>query len=94
MAPFPLIFHQFITISIPIMTLSDIKSYLSREGSASLAEIARHFNADRSLVESMLDRWILKGRVVARTSLAHGPGCCGKCSGESHVWYEWVGDGA
>ncbi len=42
----------------------------------------------------MIDRWILKGRVVARTSPAHGPGCCGKCSGESHMWYEWVGEGA
>ncbi|MWV54752.1 FeoC-like transcriptional regulator, partial [Chlorobium phaeovibrioides] len=48
------------------MTLTDIKNYLSKEGSASLAEIARYFQADQSLVESMIDRWILKGRVVAR----------------------------
>jgi len=76
------------------MTLTDIKNYLSKEGSASLAEIARYFQADQSLVESMLDRWILKGLVVARTSPACGPGCCGKCSGERLVWYEWVGEGA
>ncbi|NQU46804.1 MAG: FeoC-like transcriptional regulator [Chlorobium sp.] len=72
------------------MTLTNIKQYLSLKGSASLSELARHFNADSSLIESMLDHWILKGRVVVRTSLAYGSSCCGKCSGKNHVWYEWV----
>jgi len=75
------------------MTLTDIKQYLSLNGSASLPELARHFNADSALIESMLDLWIRKGRVVLRHSKSCGSSCCGNCSSSSQggTWYELVG---
>ncbi|HHE32281.1 MAG TPA: hypothetical protein ENL07_06555 [Chlorobaculum parvum] len=72
------------------MSLTDIRDYLRQERSASLKEISSHFKADSSLVEPMLDHWILKGRVVARQHDAFGSACCGKCSGTGHIRYEWV----
>ena len=72
------------------MSLTDIRDYLRQERSASLKEISRHFKADSSLVESMLDQWILKGRVVAKQHDAFGAACCGKCGGKGHIHYEWV----
>ena len=72
------------------MSITDIRDYLRQERSASLKEISSHFKADSSLVESMLDHWILKGRVVARHSDAIGAACCGKCGGKGYIHYEWV----
>lgn len=69
--------------------LTDIRDFLRKNQGASLNEIARHFRAEPALVESMLDRWILKGRVVAERDLTGG-GCCGKCGGHSHIRYRWV----
>jgi len=73
------------------MSLTDIRDYLREEGGASLVEIARHFKAEPTLVESMLDRWILKGRVVAKHRDVFGSACCGKCGGSGHIRYEWIG---
>jgi len=73
------------------MSLTDIREYLQQERTASLKEIATHFKADASLVESMLDHWILKGRVLAKHHDAFGSACCGKCGGSGHIRYEWVG---
>ena len=72
------------------MSLTDIRDYLRSERSASLRQISSHFKADPALVESMLDHWILKGRVVARQHDALGSACCGNCSGVGHIRYEWV----
>jgi len=72
------------------MSLTDIRDYLRQEHSASLKEISSHFKADSSLVESMLDHWILRGRVVAKQRDAFGSACCGKCGGKGHIRYEWV----
>lgn len=72
------------------MSLKDIRNYLRQKRSASLKEISMHFKADSSLVESMLDQWILKGRVVVKQHDAFSSTCCGKCSGTSHIRYEWV----
>jgi len=73
------------------MSLTDIRAYLEKEHSASLKEISTHFKADSSLVESMLDQWILKGRVVVKSHDAFSSACCGKCGGAGHIRYEWVG---
>lgn len=73
------------------MTLTDIREYLSKAGSASLKEITAHFKAEPALVESMLDQWILKGRVVARQKDIFSTACCGKCGGAGHIQYEWIG---
>jgi hypothetical protein len=72
------------------MSLIDIRDYLRQERSASLKEISSHFKAESSLVESMLDHWILKGRVVAKQRDAFTSACCGKCGGKGHIRYEWV----
>ncbi|ACF11832.1 conserved hypothetical protein [Chlorobaculum parvum NCIB 8327] len=72
------------------MSLTDIRDYLRQEQSASLKQIANHFKADSSLVESMLDHWILKGRVAAKQHDAFGSACCGKCGGMRHKRYEWI----
>lgn len=73
------------------MTLTDIRDYLRNERSASLKQIASHFKADTSMVESMLDQLILKGRVIVLHHDAIGSTCCGKCGGAGHIRYEWVG---
>ncbi|WP_164927079.1 FeoC-like transcriptional regulator [Chlorobaculum tepidum] len=72
------------------MSLTDVREYLQRERSASLKQISSHFKADSSLVESMLDQWILKGRVVVKQRDVFGAACCGKCGGKEHIHYEWV----
>lgn len=72
------------------MSLTDIRDYLRQARSASLKQISSHFRADSSLVESMLDQWILKGRVVAKQHDVFGSACCGKCGGAEHIRYEWV----
>lgn len=71
------------------MTLTDIKNYLMLNGSATLAELALNFDADRSQVESMLEHWARKGRVVAVHPKSCSSSCCGGCSPHGGVRYRW-----
>ncbi|TCD47374.1 FeoC-like transcriptional regulator [Chlorobium sp. N1] len=73
------------------MTLSAIRQYLAENGGATLPELSRHFDADPSLVESMLEHWIRKGRVALVPPKPCGPSCCGGCSSHGAARYLWSG---
>ncbi|NTW98644.1 MAG: hypothetical protein HGB35_01645 [Geobacteraceae bacterium] len=72
------------------MVLAELKKFIIERRQVSLDEISRHFHADPELVESMLDGWMMKGRVVRKVSERMSPSCCGSCGGKRHFWYEWV----
>ena len=71
------------------MMLSEIKSYLSKRGQATLAEIALHMDADPDAVRGMLEQWVRKGRVEQRkVDMACGSQChrCDTASTELYIW--------
>ena len=69
--------------------LSKIREFLEEQGTASMAEIALHLDADPDAVRGMLDLWIAKGRIE---KLAGGPACrtctC-HCDPERMEFYRW-----
>ncbi len=68
--------------------LSTIGHYLEQQHTASLADIARHVDADPDAVRGMIDHWVRKGR-VCEVSVACGD--CTQCDPTSIVIYRWVG---
>lgn len=73
------------------MMLTGVKTYLCTYKLASLAELARHFNADPDFVRSMLQHWIQKG-YVNKTILS--PSCgtgCSQCHHLASEIYRWIG---
>ena len=60
--------------------LLEIKRYLEVNRRASLAGLATRFDVDPRAMQSMLDRWVRKGRVRLLPAGATGCGCAG-CSG-------------
>lgn len=73
-----------------MLTLSGLKAHLVERGSASLDELALHFDADRAAVREALTRFETKGR-VARLEAGRS---CGGCShhdcaaAEVWIWRE------
>lgn len=73
-----------------MLTLSGLKAHLVERGSASLVELALHFDADRAAVREALARFEAKG-CVARLE---GRRSCGGCShhdcaaAEVWIWRE------
>lgn len=73
-----------------MLTLSGLKAHLVERGSASLVELALHFDADRTAVRDALAHFEAKGR-VARLEAGRS---CGGCShhdcaaAEVWIWRE------
>jgi predicted ArsR family transcriptional regulator len=70
------------------MILTEIQSYLAKQGKASLAELAIYFRSDTNAIRPMLKRLIRKGRI----RLMNNQKCCGctSCTPESLEFYEWI----
>ncbi|WP_333824566.1 FeoC-like transcriptional regulator [Pinisolibacter sp.] len=71
-----------------MLTLSALRAHLVERGSASLDELALHFDADPAAVRDALGRFEAKGRVARLAETAR----CGSCSGHdchaTEIW-EW-----
>ncbi|MEB3829193.1 FeoC-like transcriptional regulator [Phormidium sp. CCY1219] len=72
------------------MILSDIQTYLSQQGKASLAELSVHFRIDADALRPMLAKLVRKHRL---RKIEQPQKCCGcsACTAESLIVYEWVG---
>ena len=72
------------------MILSEIKQYLSQRGSASLSDIALHFDTNPDALRGMLQKWINKGKVRRQSANALCGSSCSKCDPATTEIYEWV----
>lgn len=75
------------------MILSEIKSYLSQRGHATLADISLHFDAPPEAVRGMLEVWIRKGRVRRRMATPSCGSSCSQCDPAATELYQWIGAG-
>ena len=67
--------------------LSTIRRYLEQQQTASLADIARHVDADPEAVEGMIDHWIRKGKVEVVPVACGG---CTQCDLATIKIYRWL----
>ncbi|GEM_PF-838850 len=67
--------------------LGELRSYLKQRGTASLSEIAAHFDTTPDAAELALGYWIRKGKVRAVA-----PPCSESCYGctERERIYQWI----
>jgi len=75
------------------MILSDIKRYLQERRTATLSDIALHFDSDPDAVRGMLEHWVRKGKVERRTLKASCGDGCNQCDPLTTELYQWRGDG-
>jgi hypothetical protein len=72
------------------MMLGEIRDYLQQRGSASLRDVATHFDIAPDTARFALGYWQKKGK-VREMAAGCGSGGCGKgCGGGSAASYEWV----
>lgn len=76
------------------MLLSDIRDYLRERGSASLQEVALHFDITLDTAKFAMGYWQNKGKIRALSAAcSSGCGKQGSCSSSSSAkeQYEWLG---
>lgn len=71
------------------MILTEIQSYLSQRGQASLGQLEQHFHVNSNALSPMLEKLIRKGR-VQKTVSSTRCGSCGSCAPETLIIYYWV----
>ncbi|HPY41254.1 MAG TPA: FeoC-like transcriptional regulator [Thiolinea sp.] len=73
------------------MLLSDIRSYLQQRGTASLKDVAVHFDIAPDTAQFALNYWQNKGKIREQAASC-GSGSCGGCSSNSSsaAIYTWV----
>ena len=71
--------------------LTDIKKLLAEREQMSLTDLARHFYVSESVMCSMLEQWIKKGRVEKTESSGSCVSSCGSCNEAKQVqtYYRW-----
>lgn len=69
------------------MILGDIREYLKQRDTASVSDVAAHFDVSQEAAELALNYWVKKGKVRA-VSAACGSSCDG-CGSSSGV-YQWT----
>ncbi|MEZ5534104.1 MAG: FeoC-like transcriptional regulator [Thiolinea sp.] len=72
------------------MMLGHIRDYLRQRGSASLSDVAVHFNIAPDTAKFALNYWQKKGKIREQASTCSSGGCGDSCSGGSSPVYEWV----
>lgn len=72
------------------MLLADIRQYLKKRGTASLDEVAIHFDIARDAAKFALDYWVKKNKVIVQGSACGSS--CGGCGsgGDNYQWKEGV----
>lgn len=72
------------------MLLADIRQYLKKRGTASLDEVAIHFDIATDAAKFALDYWVKKNKVsVMGASCGSSCGGCGS-GGDSYQWKQIV----
>ncbi|MCT7954995.1 FeoC-like transcriptional regulator [Laspinema palackyanum] len=71
------------------MILTEIQTYLSQQGQASLGQLEQHFHVSSNALSPMLEKLIRKGRVQKIVS-SNRCGSCGSCAPETLIIYYWV----
>ncbi|MEE4379872.1 MAG: FeoC-like transcriptional regulator [Candidatus Competibacteraceae bacterium] len=73
------------------MILSELRDYLKTHRRVALTDIAHHFNSDPDALRAMLQKWVVKGKVVKQpTGSLCGGGCC-HCDPLTLEIYQWIG---
>ena len=67
--------------------LGEIRSYLKKRGTASLSEVAIHFDMSEAAAKMAIEYWIKKHKVQAQAA-ACGSSCGGCTSGDDN--YQWL----
>jgi hypothetical protein len=72
--------------------LGEIRNYVKQHGTASLNDIALHFDIAPDTVRFAIDYWQRKGKIREQATASCGSGGCGGCSSNSapKALYEWV----
>lgn len=75
------------------MLLGEIRDYVKQRGSASLNDIALHFDITQDSVMFAIAYWQRKGKIREQADTSCGTGSCGGCASNNspQVSYEWVG---
>jgi len=72
------------------MILVDIRHYLANHQTATLNDLAIHFDADPESIRGMLQIWISKGRIKKMPVQTSCGGGCGRCHCSLGESYQWV----
>jgi hypothetical protein len=72
------------------MLLTDVKTYLTTRGRASLDDLATHFTMAPEAMRGLVETWIAKG-CARRIGDGRPCGTCGKCEAARTESYEWIG---
>ncbi len=74
------------------MMLGEIRDYLQQRGSASLTDVATHFDISPDTAQFALNYWQRKGKVREQAAACSSGGCGGKSCGGTRAAtnYEWV----
>jgi len=72
------------------MILREIRAYLRRRGSASLADIALHFDSEPEALRGMLELWMRKGKVRRQMATASCGSSCNRCQTIEMEIYSWA----
>lgn len=71
------------------MLLKDIRTYLQQRGTASVEDVAIHFDIAPDTAEFALNYWQNQGKIRTQTASC-GAGACGGCSSKGSAVYTWV----
>lgn len=71
------------------MILTEIQTYLSQQGQASLGQLEQHFHVNSHALSPMLEKLIRKGR-VQKIASSNRCGSCSSCAPETLIIYYWV----
>ncbi len=71
--------------------LMDIKKLLEEREHMSLVDLARHFYVSETIMQSMLDQWVKKGRVEIKEQGGLCGTACGSCDEATQIKtiYHW-----
>ncbi|OQX06689.1 MAG: hypothetical protein BWK73_30310 [Thiothrix lacustris] len=74
------------------MMLGEIRDYLQQRGSASLTDVATHFDITVDTARFALNYWLRKGKVREQAASCGASGCGGNsCGGtKTATHYAWV----
>ncbi len=72
------------------MILADIRSYLVNQQSATLNDLANHFETDPETIRAMLQIWINKGKIIKLPPQKGCGGGCSQCHCSLVESYQWV----
>lgn len=74
-----------------MVSLSELRFFLSQRGAVPLMDMAHHFHHDPLVLRDMLSHWVRKGKVRVTTAQAACQSHCSGCGSGPTELYEWIG---